>query len=354
MAAVVRGRQEAQEARLRKLQSHPSFALLPSPHLLASEVTGNECAVDDRIATEKDARDVLQMAKGKELRMKSIYSEFIQPDTYKRTYDDEEFTNVVKASFTTAFDAVRHTSNLSLKELVFWYYVGHGLMPGGATRRSAIPRELPNVFNVNGVQDRDAKGGELCLHNHGYCDLRSLLVPWEKALTTKSQNAAPGVKSDKHLVIVLDSCYSGRLAGNLKTLNGEHPWNTNGCSVTVQAACSADETTFGGYFTPTFLRLQKDTEHLKRLMQEWSLDTCDREQYYRQPLSSPTVATTNKDLRTKIEEGKDPAILFEVQGFTVPLFYDSGFFKYCHLKSNRRHVESNPDRPPDRSCCSLL
>ncbi len=354
-------KERTNEAHLRELLSHPSFALLPSPHLLASEVIGEERAVDDRINTRGDARAVLKMAMDKNLRMHGLFSEFIQADKYD-WYDDEEFTNVVNSSFTTTFDAVRDTSNLRHEELVFWYYAGHGLSPLGlgAPRPSAIPRVL-EVFKGKG--NRAIKGGELCLHKHGFCDLPSLLVPWEKALETQSQNAAPGVKSDKHLVIVLDSCFSGRLAGELERLYTEdlpkpkserHLWNKNGCSVTVQAACSAEETTRGGYFTPTFLRLQEDTEHLKRLMQEWSeLDTCDRERYSRQEsgrqrLPSPMVATTNKDLRRKIKEDKVPAILFEVQGFTVPLFCDSAFFKYCHLESNRCHSFCC------RSCCSLL
>ena len=109
---------------------------------------------------------------------------------------------------------------------------------------------MPDLTKVGFDRNRDAiadnyldvtkkvQGGELCLHHVGFCGLAGLLKPWIAALQRDPNARQDDEKEKKHLVIILDSCYSGIIAEDLKELNGKSgPWKENGCTVTIQTAC---------------------------------------------------------------------------------------------------------------------
>ena len=194
----------------------------------------------------------------------------------KTTVDRDEqlepsvFKSVIRSAF-QAFDPIRNTYSCEAEEMVLLYYAGHGLSEEGATRlNEEIPDEssssplLEKVGYTNPGErfsaaqphltpNRNVKGGELCLHEVGFCDLQGLLEPWIAAVKKESIDRR-GEKKNKHVVIIADSCYSGKLVEDLAALNQwPGPWNENDCTVTVQSACNSREVTFGGYFTPCFV-----------------------------------------------------------------------------------------------------
>ena len=318
-----------------EMERHPRCALLPSPETL--DTPG--CSGSDVTDTLGDICTVLKWIKDAAL----LNTELYRYDIIQRggRYHKENYGSVLRSSFGSAFDAVRHTASPDLEELVVWYYAGHGLDKKSASKLSysSAPRleevqmqdhlKTEAVITALGAEPRKVKGGELCLHHVGFCDLRGLLGLWIAALEAKSQNST-GVKKNKHLVIILDSCYSGILAKDLEELNSKDgPWNQNGCSVTVQAACSENEATQGGYFTPTFEYLNKpeNQNFLLQLKEEWaSMSEQDKKKYTELPLPSPVVATTYEP----VVEGSEPTLEMNVQNFQLTLFCDAGFFKYCH------------------------
>ena len=318
-----------------EMERHPRCALLPSPETL--DTPG--CSESDVTDTLGDFCTFLKWTEDAGL----LNTEFYQYDIIQsgRRYSKEIYGSVLRSSFGLAFDAVRHTARPDLEELVVWYYAGHGLDKKSASKLSysSAPQleevqmqdhlKTEAVITALGADPRKVKGGELCLHHVGFCDLRGLLGLWIAALEAKSQNST-GVKKNKHLVIILDSCYSGILAKDLEELNSKDgPWNQNGCSVTVQAACSENEATQGGYFTPTFEYLNKpeNQNFLLQLKEEWaSMSEQDKKKYTELPLPSPVVATTYEP----VAEGSEPTLEMNVQNFQLTLFCDAGFFKYCH------------------------
>ena len=172
------------------------------------------------------------------------------------------------------------------------------------------------------------KGGELCLHKFGFCDFKGLIEPFIEAVKSQSKNCS-GVKENKHLVIVLDSCHSGQFAEDLKTFFSENQdWLNEGCSVTVQASCESDEKAVGGYFTPTFIFLNDpaNKNYLDFLKGEWGeMNEEDRNIFRSLKFSSPVMETTRNDL-----DNTSPTLEIEEQNFKMTLFCDAGFFKFCH------------------------
>lgn len=268
------------------------------------------------------------------------------PRDIKRVKDNEqlepdEFGSYVKLAFKIAFDTMRDTASPELPELAIWYYAGHGLGKETAKKLcySSTPRlkkigldpkcnDAANTF-VKKLENRKVQGGELCLHEVGYCDLYGLLKPWIAAVKAESVNAK-GAKKNKHLVIILDSCHSGIIAQELEefqkqaqeidsTLLDEN-------SVTIQAACGPDERTYGGYFTPCFVYLNENKEFLNELKVEWNnMEQEEKAKYRSIYLPSPMVVTTRS-------QSQDVTMEVEVQNFKLTLFQDPEFFKFCSLK----------------------
>ena len=313
----------------------------------------------------------------------------------KTTVDRDEqlepsvFKSVIRSAF-QAFDPIRNTYSREAEEMVLLYYTGHGLSEEGATRlNEEIPDEssssplLEKVGYTNPGErfsaaqphltpNRNVKGGELCLHEVGFCDLQGLLEPWIAAVKVESHNRR-GEKKNKHVVIIADSCYSGKLVEDLARLNQwPGPWNKNDCTVTVQSACNSHEVTFGGYFTPCFVyynqtgglvqqiqgnaqqmsendqqiqenaqqiqesvqQIQENDQHISELdglIREWNGKIeIEKDAYRKIELPSPQLATTR--LPGNVDSENDPVLKLSLQGFQMYLFRDAGFFKFCYLK----------------------
>ena len=240
-----------------------------------------------------------------------------------------------------AFDPIRNTGSPEAEEMVLLYYTGHGLSEEGASRLNRAnlngKSSSPRLEEVNYHQDNSAaqefltlnrvvKGGELCLHEVGYCDLEGLLQPWIASVTNSDV-----IKHNKHVVIIADSCYSGKLVDDLAKMNGRPgPWNENGCTVTVQSACSSGEKTLGGYFTPCFVYYNQHQDELQELIKEWN----DKPEFIKDAyrgidLPSPQLETTGS-----LPEDADnsPVLRLPFQDFELRLFRDPRFFKFCCLK----------------------
>ena len=255
----------------------------------------------------------------------------------------EHFKSGIRFAF-QAFDPIRDTGSPEAEEMVLSYYAGHGLCEAGASalngakpeEKSSFPR-LEEVGYDNPEEyfsaaqefltpNRVVKGGELCLHKVGYCDLQGLLQPWIAAVTNSDVT-----KHNKHLVIIADSCYSGKLVEDLTEMKRTTgPWNDNGCTVTVQSASSSGEETFGGYFTPYYVHYNQHQDELDRLIDEWNgLPEFVKDAYRRIDLPSPQLETT----RSLPEDADNsPVLTLSFQGFDLRLFRDPGFFKFCYRK----------------------
>ena len=329
-------RQQQDKEWARDMEKHPRCGLLPSPEELAIGFDTGQDATD----TRKDFDQVHQWLKKIEALNEKFYDFYQKPEKHSEFLDAEAYGSLIRLAFSNSFAAMLHTFSPELPEYVLWYYVGHGYDPNGdSSGKSSIPNlekvgfrtsynKIADRFAPKELQDQLVKGGELCLHHVGYCGLYGLLKPWIAAVKSKSMNN-PSEKKNKHLIIILDSCYSGIMAQDLEELNQKGgPWNQNGCTVTIQAACSPDETTYGGYFTPGFLTLNQNQSLLKELKKEWELMEENTKDCYRSlPLPSPKVVTTRKDVEHRpltLEFGFN-------NGHQITLFPDPGFFKFCSI-----------------------
>ena len=310
---------------------------------------------------------------------------------------------------TTTFDSKVKIAFHPLFEIshpTFLYYVGHGLDKEKASELhySASPRldelmarfvryrDRPDYDPLFHVLDtlkekcdgRKVKGGELFLHQFGFCDLYGLLKFWcagvcdyvnvhddcypslnfgktwipeyEKAWFLEDEepwfledeepwfleDEEPWVPNlfNSQLVVILDSCYSGEVAQQLhdfvSDIREKVPSPPDGINITIQAACGTDERTFGGYFTPVFTYLNdpENEEVLEKWKDEWKKMTEEaRSNYKSLDLPSPMVVTT-------LPAPEDTTMKFTFQGnfgwkTSVTLFPDAGFFKFCFVKVHR-------------------
>ena len=332
------------QALLRAMEKHPRCALLPSPDILETAALRGE----DVTGTLDDYAAILAWVTECGLLNTGFYQPagLITMISSKQRLSKLRYGALVQLAFNNAFAPLLHTGNLNCEELVLWYYAGHGLgnkniKSQNLSEKSAVPqlekvdfhllnRDLAKPFMPE-HSTRTVKGGELCLHHVGFCDLNGLLEAWIAALKGKSQSIkgpGPDVKQNKHLVLILDSCYAGTFANDLKTLAQEPgPWNENGCTVTVQASCSGNEPTFGGYFTPLFLYLNQHPEDLKKLIEKWqNMADEEKAEFLSLPFPSPIVETTRNSDGSNLLVQK-----IECQNFSIHLFPDAGFFKFCYV-----------------------
>ena len=337
----LRAMQEARQAfdneRFRSMEKHARCAMLPSPEQLHSSM---DSPGSDETDTLRDFGLIKDWVTEAGLLNTGFY------DTFEEQGNQLEhciFGTLIKLAFKDAFAAMRNTASPEIEELVFWYYAGHGLGKEAAEtlRYSSTPCLVLYPVNnsaANGFvkEGRKVQGGELCLHHVGFCGLHGLLKPWIAALKSESINKT-GIKKNKHLVIILDSCHSGMIAKELKEFQKETLKNDpsllgeNNNSITIQAACGPDERTFGGYFTPCFVYLNdpKNEELLNGLVEQWNgMTDEERDEYKSINLPSPMVVTTC----STGTQSQDPTIKVEVQNFKLTLFQDPGFFKFCSIK----------------------
>ena len=312
--------------------------ILPSPDILDIP----SCPGQDETGTQKDLLHIWNLVDKKGFQQWSPQdkSNIINLLSKGRTIEMQQFGPFVNSAYKCAFDPLRNTNRIDQEEIIFLYYAGHGLSKDNVDNDlTENERRQPPVPDMPHLEDDyfaaadkflpmgQLKGGELYLHHRGFCDLRGLLRPFIAALETPSSNVQTGgeqEKTNKHLVIVVDSCYSGVFADDLKELKDKgklNRWLQRGCSFTVQASCKSDESTFGGYFTPCFVRLNNDRETLKKLFALWQLKSPGEKQKsieeFADDLPSPTVYTTKSS---------------ENNRFPITLFNDSEFFKFCFIE----------------------
>lgn len=327
---VERERDKQYKKWLDSMVKHARCAIVPSPEVLRTCLSKGL----DETKTIEDFREMVKWFDEARVLNTDFYNYFQGSELDKANYN-----GLIQLAFSNAYAAMRNTGHPEHHELVIWYYTGHGLPNDKLSDARSMP-ELSKVnFNeeYNEIakqyinEDQKVKGGELCLHHVGFCGLQGLLKPWIAGVKDKSQNAEGEVKKNKHLLIILDSCYSGILAEELEELNKKSgPWNENGCTVTVQAACGCDEVTYGGYFTPCFKFFSENQDKLKELWKVWDGMTVKGREYFMGiQLPSPKLVTTRS---LNEEEKRMPVLHWEIQNFKFILFQDPGFFKFCFIQ----------------------
>ena len=265
-------------------------------------------------------------------------------DSADKRITSEKFETIVDVAFNTLFDPFRSQSD-SDPETVLFYYTGHGL----TVDRAFVMREKSDCMaspDLNDVEisketlqratkyikpKRPLKGGEFCLHQFSFCDLDGLLEPWTTALTRSF------AKKSKHLIVIADSCYSGMFIKDLQQLaRTPAPWNQNGCTVTVQSACSHDESGKETSFSPCFAHFnqQENRKSLEDLKQKWrKMSEKEKDQYRQSAQPYPQLATTIP--QEKLSSDMDSLTMefrqFPGQGFPLTLFCDPEFYKLCYL-----------------------
>ena len=338
---LIAKRNEQDVGNQEELIKHPYCGIIPSPDKLKRSCNDPG---EDLVNTRKDFEVVFDWLKSK------FPNTFFSKDIEAAVKADKHleavvFKSAIRFAF-QAFDSIRHnTSYPEAEQMVLLYYTGHGLSEIGA---SWLNTEYPNgqsssprLEKINYHEDNSAalefltpnrvvRGGELWLHDVGYCDLEGLLQPWIAAVKERSTNS-DGTKHNKHLVIIADSCYSGKLVDDLAEMKDRPgPWNENDCTVTVQSACSSSQGTRGGYFTPCFVYYNQKQKELEELIKEWDKNPEFIKDAYRGfDLPSPQLETT----RSFPEDADNsPVLRRKFQGFELRLFRDPGFFKFCWLK----------------------
>ena len=330
MEEIERERGEQDKEWLDSMVKHARCCILPSPEVLRTPLSKGL----DETKTIEDFKEMVKWFDEAEV-LNADFCKYFKGSEL----DEANYNGLIQLAFSNAYAAMRNTGHPELHELVIWYYAGHGL-PNDKLQDGRSMPELSKVnFNeeYNEIakqyinEDQKVKGGELCLHHVGFCGLKGLLKPWIAGVKDESRNAKGNGKKNKHLLIILDSCHSGILAEELEELNKKNgPWNEEGCTVTIQAACGPDEVTYGGYFTPCFKFFNENQEKLKERLKEWEGMTDEDREYFRGiKLPSPKLVTTGNLDETGIEK---PVIFQETQNFKVYLFQDPGFFKFCSLQ----------------------
>ena len=323
-------RDEQDKESLDSMVKHARCGILPSPDLLTTCLWKGI----DKTKTIEDFKEMVKWFDDAKV-LNTDFCKYFEGSEL----DEANYNELIHLAFSNAFAAMRHTGHPEHHELVIWYYAGHGLPNDKLSDARSMP-ELGKVnFNeeYNEIakqyinEDQKVKGGELCLHLVGYCGLQGLLKPWIAGVKDESRNAKGNGKKNKHLLIILDSCHSGILAEELEELNKKNgPWNEEGCTVTLQAACGPDEVTFGGYFTPCFKFFNENQKKLKERLKEWEGMTDKDREYFREiKLPSPKLVRTGNLDETEIGM---PVIFQKTQNFEVYLFQDPGFFKFCYIQ----------------------
>lgn len=316
------------------------YSLLRSPETLGKSFLTQELDMTDTV------EDVKLMSGWLTSISKSI--ERKREVLFKKDLCCFNFSDLLQKALRGSYIILRHHEPRQGKGMFLWYYTGHGLGKDTADRLEYS--STPYFFSIHHgpitlfqdandfvKENRKVKGGELCLHEHGFCDLYGLLKLWIAAVKPKGADE----KKDKHLVIVLDSCHSGIPAEDLKDFvenmrkKGDSLLNDN--SVTIQAACGPNESTFGGYFTPCFVYLNdpKNKKLLNELKKKWEKMKDEEKNKYRCiELPSPMVVTTRTSPQSAAVDTQSQGATMElnVANFKLTLFPDAGFFKFCSIK----------------------
>ena len=337
-------RREQDGERFRSMEKHARCALLPSPEKLDESIGSPGSDKTDTLGDFDLVKDWVTKSG-------LLNTEFYDSAGKGENLHDGVYYSFIQFAFSSAFAPMRNTKSPELPELVFWYYAGHGLSKKVDQLSYLSTPCLDRVQMIPGYHEaadefvkegRKVKGGELCLHKVGFCDLYGLLKPWIAAVKAESINAKGCSKKNKHLAIILDSCYSGKIAQELETFKNE--MNTRDLSflqensVTIQAACGPDQGALGGYFTPCFVYLNDPdkAELLNKLKTEWNDMTEEKKNEYKSlEFPSPMVVTTRIPITVELK----------VQDFNLTLFQDPGFFQFCSSK----HLDNEDHEDPKQA-----
>lgn len=326
---------EATQARMHRERIEKArCALLASPDVLAGAVLEDGTVVQDVFQDSIRTKEDFDAVK---LWLNRLNVSFT--DVFNAEHQALTFPSMCRSAFSMSFAAMQDTAFVDAPELVLMHYGGHGVDPNFplCSKYSSRPAiDFGSFYNdVTAAyslwEHRPLAGGELCLHYLGFAGLRFLLAPFAKAVLSGSQNSkSNALKTNKHFIAVFDSCFSGRLASELHdpTLTKlRSDIRERKCTITVQAACSADEVTYGGYFTTTFLQLQSMSV-VQSFAAEWDALLPDKRQEFQSlPLPSPCVSSTREDF--------DPTALYyevTIQNVPLVLFPHAGFFKFCAVR----------------------
>ena len=235
------GQKWTEEQRMNMYKKHPRCAIIPSPEKLNESYNSQG---QDATNTQDDFNNVWQWARQAGFLNTEFHKDAIKTADRGEQLEKPVYKGLINLAFGSAVDPIRNTYSPGNDEMVLLYYTGHGLDGQSANmlnadlpnRQSSSPVLHNHYFKIteNRTSNRTVKGGELCLHDVGYCDLMGLLTPWIAAVNEESSNA-PGVKKNKHLVVIADSCYSGMLVQDLQQLaKTPGPWNAK----VVQSLCN--------------------------------------------------------------------------------------------------------------------
>lgn len=210
--------------------------------------------------------------------------------------------------------------------------------------RGRTPRRLVAPF-MHEQAAQEWKGGEWCLHDGVYLNLRMLLIPWRRSLRSLAPAAAASAHPPSHhFVIISDSCHSACWIKQLHELHGALPRSG---IVTVQAAAAEHETVSSGCFTPVFLAMQLPSIRGKLIRAHRALSASRRLQLVAERaaalrsgvgISSPSVASSSPELQRSLDA--NPLVLeVAMQGRDTPpliLLPDALFYYFAFKKLGLR------------------
>eukprot|EP01012_Entosiphon_sulcatum_P012065 TRINITY_DN17514_c0_g1_i1.p1 TRINITY_DN17514_c0_g1~~TRINITY_DN17514_c0_g1_i1.p1 ORF type:complete len:537 (+),score=57.12 TRINITY_DN17514_c0_g1_i1:208-1818(+) len=273
-------------------------AMLASPDTLAEGEPGSDC-----ILTTKDFDAMSKWL----LQLKALNLPF-----FAATLERERFHAASDHAIQHVFYTLDNTYQPGHPELLLWYYAGHGMSAGSEFTRY-----------TDGCAAK-AEGGELYLHDRGVLPLEDLVRRFEQALSSPSKaEQASGPKENKHLLVILDSCYSQTQANALRLPELRQRLGKN--HLTVQTA-SPDEA-LSGYFTPVFLRLQ-DPQTLRGLSEKYEVDS-DEASEPRGCAVTSTFFSRDSDLKPQYYYELPAPRGPKTEATTIFLFPDPAFFQYC-------------------------
>lgn len=310
----------------------PRCGAFPSPELLESYQLGS-----DETNTIEDFRLVKTWA-----RSVMLNTSFL--DFFGKRLDESRYLSMVQTSINTVADAMRNTHQIDACEIVFFYYAGHGINPSSVpdSTLSADPQftssnveyfdSIPGLNETLGSRNtRRIRGGEMCLHGAGFCDLRGLVRPFIAGLLAPSVNKlgtndAP--KSNKHFIGVIDSCYSGAFVSDVATLGRQ--CLPSGCSITIQSSTTAQCEAYGELFTPVFVALQNRTALEQKLTQFRTLNAAELAALNSAVIPMPQIGTTNLDIQAQINHTEKLYVETLKQGdVSIILLKPNNFYKFC-------------------------
>jgi hypothetical protein len=274
---------------------------------------------------------------------------------FEVTDEESRFGGMVGAAMNVLTACHENTYFPSLMSTVLFYYAGHG-----------VDAEFPPPHLVRGLRrpGEDATesaargspwlGGELDLHRWGGAPLREFVRLWESCLEKplredRSPDDPADVRSNKHLLFVLDSCYAGKQAADVAKLLADGDVRLpDGCTITVQAACSDSEQTTGQLFTPIFVRLQ-DVIFRTAMLKAWDdagrkVDVWGELQVALAALPRPVIESTNPDVVERKRRGDAVVEMPWSSRHSVWLINDPGFFHFVVLREYRKQHATSPPR----------